>query len=637
MSTNGLSRTVAWRLLRATPGRAALIALTIAVPTGFAVAALAAEWTGAFGASLAALIITTAVVVVAQSSDEPTSVSSVHAWLAAGADAFTATRSRRDAMRMLGWGSVAVGAIVGVVVGASSTASAQWRGVAVLVVTQGLIVFAGAAVAWRPARPARREPRIPKELRLVLASGTAVVLVLLAALMSSGVTSDFDAYFLIPLAAGLVGVAVILALPVLRWLIFAVLGLVRPSRGVAVLAARHPSRLLVRIVVVVSFVVAAVAATLGSSVAARDREIPQVVADVNSLPRVPANVMALRYPEPGLPTSVPTPPATFPPPPEFTDAQVAELQARFPNSVVVPVHQLVPIGANFLETRCWLQPQCEPLVVADPRLDDLYGFEPLATESINYGWDEGSDQPIAIQASRSVPRAEDLLSLRREDAVLPAATWSDLSFMQVNASDVERTPTPIAVRTVFLRQAEPYTDADRRALAGFAAEQAGFVQPTAVTSADRSTDFARRSIGTAPWAPVDPSMRWSIVLIAAVLALMAVVGTSSIVAVDRWRDNERLEVLGASPAQLRVAAALHSWVDLGLAGVLTVGLTVLLVANGVQQFNRQADVQVPFTAPWSQLVFLVVVIPLAAMTVAALVARPLHVRTRGAAGFATTR
>ena len=151
----------------------------------------------------------------------------------------------------------------------------------------------------------------------------------------------------------------------------------------------------------------------------------------------------------------------------------------------------------------------------------------------------------------------------------------------------------------------------------------------AVTSDDLSPGFAAASVGTAPWAPVDPSSRWSITLIAAVLALIAVVGTSSVAAIDRWRDNERLEVLGASPIQLRLAAAFHTWIELGLTALLAVGFTVALVDIGVTEFNHNATFPVPFTVPWTQVVFLVVVIPAVGTAIAALVARPLRVRDHG--------
>ena len=111
---------------------------------------MTADWTGSFGASVAALAITAAIVIVAQSSAEPTSVASVVAWQAAGADPFTATRSRRDALRLLGWWAVAVGAIVGLVAGVWFAGSEpKWAMAALLVISLALVVFTAAAVAWR--------------------------------------------------------------------------------------------------------------------------------------------------------------------------------------------------------------------------------------------------------------------------------------------------------------------------------------------------------------------------------------------------------------------------------------------------------------------------------------------------------
>jgi hypothetical protein len=629
MSTNALSRSVAVRVLRATPGRTAAIAVTIGVPTGFAVAAVTADWTGSFGASVAALAITAAIVIVAQSSAEPTSVASVAAWQAAGADAFTATRSRRDALRILGWCSVVVGAIVGFVVGVwVAGAEPNWAMAAVLVVGLALVVFTAAAVAWRTKARRRRLPEVAAVLRYVLYLPCAAFLLWLSVGASTAVRSDLDALFLIPISAGLLVATLILLLPPLRALTLAIARLVPTGRGVAVLTDRHRGRVLVRAVVVTSFAVAAVAAILGSSVAARNQAASAVITEVDGLPRVPANVMALTFPlyeQPWLDPATSNPDS----PPAFTPDQVATLRAQYPDSQVVPVNTLVGEKATRATFSCMANTHCgSGFVVADPQLNGVYGHPPLTTELFNYSWVGGEQGNQSARASLSTPEGDQVTTKYVAGAPLPAASWDELNFLQIDPADVPKIGAPTAVRTVFVTRGAPYTPQDRQWLDTFAASAGGDGHAVAMTSEQRSPGFAVGGYGQVPWAPVDPSTRWSITLIAAALALIAVVGTSSVVAIDRWRDNERLEVLGASPTQLRLAAALHTWIELGLTALLAVGLTVALVDAGIGEFNRNATFPAPFTAPWTQIVFLVVVIPLVAMTVAALVARPLHIGSR---------
>jgi hypothetical protein len=431
---------------------------------------------------------------------------------------------------------------------------------------------------------------------------------------------------------------VLLIFPALRTGLVAALQLAGAMRPVAVLAERHRGRFLVRSVVVTSFVVAAVASAFGSSITVRDRYVDAAVSEINSRPPVPGDVLAVTYPldqqatiealgrlstSPGAPAE---PNNVLP---TFTDEQVASIRAEFPDSTVLPV-QHVNRGETTLsvELACAFG-DCTSIVVADPRLDQIYGGPPAETQVLPFAGERGG-----IAGRRSAPEAEDVLRDRLDGAPVPAVTFDVVNTVQVDPKDVVDLGLPTGVRTIFLKSSTSYTAEDQRRLERAVAAFGGAETPVAVSSAQDSAGFVSRDYGDAPWAPKDPSTRWSIVVLAAALALVAAVGTSSIDAIDRWRDNQRLEVLGASARQVRGAAALHTWIELGLTALLAVGGTLVVLAFALQAFNANAAFPVPLVIPWLQLFVVAVIVPLGGAAIASLVARPVrwHRVERGAPG-----
>src|SRR5439155_5706297 len=117
--------------------------------------------------------------------------------------------------------------------------------------------------------------------------------------------------------------------------------------------------------------------------------------------------------------------------------------------------------------------------------------------------------------------------------------------------------------------------------------------------------------------------RWSAASVAALLALAALLATLSIDTLDRRRDTQRLERLGATPNQVRGAAALHAGVLFTVVTWLNITAVALLVHTGTNTFNHtHPEIPIPFVMPWAVLLFLAIGLPILAASLAALVARP---------------
>jgi hypothetical protein len=619
------------RQLRRAPARTAAIAITIAVPTMLAIAVVLAAVPAASAVAISSLVIVTAVVVVAQSSREPTSVQSVTAWVAAGADAFTAQRSRRSSMRIIGTAAVLVGAAFGVLLAAWAFDGFQdWGAPAVLVASELLIVFVGAAIAWRGPVVRRQFPRLEPFTRAGIGLLVAPALLGLAFLIPLAVDTDWDAQLYIPVAVLFAVVGLLCLAPAVRLTALWLARRIPLLAGPAILARRDRGRVLVRVVVVTSFVMAAFASVYGSSVGARDEVTDPVVAEINALPRVPPNVMALTYP----PFDQPWPAADSDPtlPPQFTSDVVDQVQQQFPESTVVPVQQYV--GPDFVGPQlmlsamfCFTDAYCGlPVVVADPRLEKVYGAPPLPSRFVPWAPASGSSRSEELWARPSTPAWQAALAENDADVLASGASWDELSYLQVDASRIDLSGTPTAVRAVFVTRDTPYTPAERATLASIAAASGNGGHAVAITSDDASSGIAQPVYGRAPFAATDSSQRWSITLVAAVLALLAVVGPASIDAIDRWRDNERLEVIGARPAQIRGSMALHTGIELGLLGLVATAFTVATTVVAVRSFNGDATFPIPVSVPWNQLLLLAVVVPLLGVAISALVARPIERR-----------
>ena len=103
--------------------------------------------------------------------------------------------------------------------------------------------------------------------------------------------------------------------------------------------------------------------------------------------------------------------------------------------------------------------------------------------------------------------------------------------------------------------------------------------------------------------------------------------TLAIDTIDRRRDVRRLERLGATPNQVRGAAALYAGALFVVVTWVTVLLVTVWVRFGTHTFtSRHPETPIPFVVPWPIVVFLSAGLPLLAAGLAAVVARPLPAR-----------
>lgn len=618
-----MAGTAAVRLLRHAPTRTAVIAFTIAVPTAAAIAASLAGWSKNPGLAIGAIGVTAAMLVVAQASSEPTSLTSSRGWRAAGAAPRVARYPHRIAMCLVGWTAVIAGAAVGALFGRLlSHETLDWT--PALGLTVGLILLVPASIAFVRQRdlPKRSSRGLTRGLSLIAAGLIVAGAGLLATGAASSVRTDFDAEFFVPLSAILTAIAVTAALQPLRTGALFVAGRFTQLRAVVTLASRHHHGFLVRVMIVGAMVVAATAATLGGSVGSREERLQNAIAELRTIPVVPPNVMAITLPaQSANPFAAPSNPAS----PGFSSTTVKQIALRFPGSQVIPLVSVegTPGNSNLTPLLCLGAPECDlPVVVADPRLAAVYGRHSLSTH-VSLTTVSISDRPTSVNATLSVPTFSELVRERLDGHALPSATWQNVNYLQINGAAIADVKLTTSVKTIFVTRATSYSASDHRTLKTLASE-IGRQSVSVVTSDQRSKGFGVSNVvGVVPWAPTRSSTQWSITVLAALLALLVVVSTGAVDALDRRRDNQRLERIGATPNQVRAGAALHTGLELGLAALLSTVSVVGLVALGVHEYSTHSpSVPVTFELPLSQLLFLVLAVPVIGSVIAAAAARP---------------
>jgi hypothetical protein len=623
MSSVRIAGTTALRLLRHAPTRTAVIAFTIALPTAAAIGALLTGWNKNPGLAMGAVGVTAAMLVVAQASSDPTSLTSARGWRAAGADSRVARLPHRIAMCLVGWTAVIVGAAVGALSGRLlNHEKLDWTPAAVL--TVGLILVVPASIAFVRQRdlPKRSSRGLTRGLSLIATGLVVAGASLLAIGAASSVRTDFNAEFLVPLAAILTAIAVTAALQPLRTAALFIAGRFARLRPAVTLASRHHQGLLVRVMIAGAMVVAATAATLGGSVGSRERRIQNAIAELRTIPVVPPTVMAITLPsQPANPIAALNNPSS----PGFSSTTVEQIAMRFPGSQVIPlVHVEATSGTSDLPPfACLGLPECDlPVVVADPRLAAVYGRHPLSTH-FPLAMVSISGPPGSVNATLSVPTLSDLVHERLDGHALPSATWQNVDYLQIDSAVIANVKLATSVKTIFVTRATPYSASDHQTLRTLAAE-IGRPSVSVVTSDQRAKEFGISNVvGVVPWAPTRASTQWSITVLAALLALLVVVSTGAVDALDRRRDNQRLERIGATPNQVRAGAALHTGLVLGLAALLSTVSVVGLVARGVYEYSTHSQsVPLTFELPLPQLVFLVLVVPVIGSAIAVVAARP---------------
>jgi len=642
MIAASISLRTAFRLIDHNRARSTVVAGTIAVPAAIASAAVVAGWTNNIGLPAAAVGVTMAMLAVAQTSPEPISLASAQAWRAAGADDRAATRTSRIAACLLGWVSVISGVGAGALLGGLlQTHKPSWRAAAALATALLLAV----PVSGLFARPLKNKTRSsPTQSRMgLLMTGLVVVWGGASAIALVGIVRNgFEAWLVIPTASVLTAVSLTAALGPLWLGVLPLVGRVPRWQPAVTLAVVKRPGLLVRAVCVVAMVVAATATILGNSVSSRDNQVRNVISEFREIPVLPPNVMALTLPPPLLNSSGNITAADgHEAAAGFSLTTLAAATTRFPGSEVTPVRFVegnLGSGGRPLQAS-WPFSSPYPLdlenpvlpVVSDPRLNNIYRQVPgsRVQQQANAAMKvpETSIPPELlplIWALSGNPQSAAIRARLLGHQPLPNASWQDFNYFPIDVATVTQLGLKTSVRTIFISRSAAYSTSARQELRVLANELIpNFPDVGAITSDQRTKPFPISTVvGLVPWAPTAASSRWSIAALAGTMALMVFLGTGALDALDRRRDNRRLERLGATPNQVRAGAALNTGLGLGLCALLVTASVVGLVARGVHRYSTDGTgIPIPFAMPWLQVAFLTLAVPVLGAAMAAAIAR----------------
>jgi hypothetical protein len=618
------------RLARASRTRALLIVGTIAAATTLAMSSAVAAW--GCGA------LTFAVLVVARRSPRPERLEHVRAWNRAGANRSAIWAAGTAEALLLGWVGTLAGAAVGVIpLVQNSTSGLDWRS-AYVVAQLGWLTLAACLPTRRDRTGATSHIRAAAQITGIVGRAVLVVAALLVAFgaattINSSIELAIGGIFILALVAlaglvvsGPLADAIVRALAREKHL--------RPSGAIA---TRHRTPGTVRLVIAAAVTTATAVAILGASIEARP-ETERLLDDrLAQLPVLPRNVALIRLePTDSL--------AFLGGSPAFTHTEVsAELRAAVgrvvPGAEVIelrnlPVVSLKPFSSCslVLPTNCSANLFCSscgrPMIVAEPRLRAIYG------SSATYPSLGVVNTTLNLPASSRFPPRKALLRAVLDGTPLPAASFTNAVYDEVPKEAVERSHLTARVRTLFLRSNRPLTNAELSRLASVVRTtrpptdgQVTLIAPTGQVLPQTYLASARPpSLREQPWAATSNASRWSATIIAALLALAALLATLTIDTLDRRRDVQRLEHLGATPGQVRGGAALHAGVLLLAITSVNVIAIGLIVRNGIRAFNHnQPEIPIPFVMPSAVMTFLLIGLPLIAAALAALVARPLRV------------
>ena len=217
---------------------------------------------------------------------------------------------------------------------------------------------------------------------------------------------------------------------------------------------------------------------------------------------------------------------------------------------------------------------------------------------------------------------------------LPAATFAGAVYYEIPQSTVDALHLRPEVRSVFVEAPRALTPAQLARLTAIARAwhaapntqltligPSGQLQPVLAHAPRVAVSDA--SLRHAAWAATSAASRWSLAAIASVVALLTLLVALAIDTIDRRRDVQRLERIGATPTQVRGAAALYAAVLLGVVTWLDFALVVALTRAGIQSFNHaKPAIAVPFTVPVPLVLLLTIGLPAIGAGVAALIARP---------------
>jgi len=597
--------------VRSAPARSAVVAVTVAGTSAVGVRD--------GGLALECGAVSLAVVVVARRSPMPERIDQANAWARAGASATAIWMAATIEAILVAWVPALVGGLVGLALLQARGSHAAFGDGAVFLPWQLGALGLGACL------PTSRAPKprdlaggaIPTAGRMLsgcLAAFALVSMFGLAVQIRTDLDLSLNGLFIIVM---LVLVGVVGSEPISRGL-FDLLGRVRPGRAIAAMGLRQRSPVTVRLVVVGAVTIATATTILGASVQARPDTAHALGQRIAKLPVLPRDVALLRV-EPASAGRAASRP-------QFTAGDVAlvhtAINRLIPNAETIPLRALAP-GSRSAASLC---PSCESdsVVVADPRLRSIYGG------AARY------PAPQAFALFPPKPRNEALTRVPPVDAVvaavqhgrpLPAASFSGAVYYEVRAKKAAGIATTVSA--VFIRAPKAFTATQLSGLAAVARElRPASGRVTLIGPNTRAAAIAvTSSLRDQSWAAASVATRWKIAGAASAIVLVTLVATLAIDTIDRRRDVRRLERLGATPRQVRGAAAAYAAALLAAVSWTSALLVVALVKLGTVAFNHaEPSIPVPFAMPWAVVVALTIGLPAAGAALAALIVRPVFTR-----------
>lgn len=433
------------------------------------------------------------------------------------------------------------------------------------------------------------------------------------------------------------------------------------------IASRNSRSASLRLVISIGVAIAAVSSFLGASIEQRTTISPHWQA-VQAIPEMPRNVMLIDAKVrtsnvfDDTKTQNPEKWAAFfnaHQYPEFpADARDAIARA-LPGINVIPLNEVhtaplfVPNDGNAFDLTLQGREPCQAVVID------------AAIMSILKTANAAPTQPCEVSIPRSntttLVAAKDLVATNQrllQDVIahraLPEGRFTSLDYVGITRADVDRLHLRTTTVGAFLIATRPLQRADvatvRRILAKHTTRYVSLASfssfgpsNTKAEGSDSCFVFctaeeeaaATTATRTAPFAATLPAQRWLVVGSAGLMALLVLLGTLAINTIDRRDETLRFERLGATPGQIRGAAALHAAILVGSITIFNITLAATLVRVGTAAFNKKfPEIPIPFVVPWTSVLLLVVVLPAASAALAAALARPASISWRAPESWA---
>ena len=465
-------------------------------------------------------------------------------------------------------------------------------------------------------------------------------------------------------------VLVAIGLMVTRPVINATQGLVTgfpKLRGLSTPALRTPFNPIVRVFAIVFTALATTASILGASVEARPlgawngrpiRELKDSI-PIHRLTVTPTNVVIIRM-QFSTAALIPPPPTTsiLSTPTTTQDEQMNDALREFQRRAELAqqegftTHHLdllrraagdahaIVLNVVIPKSKACVYGGCGTVVTQNNELAALYR---------NAGWTHprtATDKELNVPITRPVVRSTEGNGYEKGYARQVRATFDEAVFDFVDPSIVHQHHWPTAQRAVVLVATAPLSNARVRHITAVMERlqisdknTATLIGPYTPLPQPKGQLFGGSVAGSskphrsAPFAATTAANRWSITSLAAAISILGLLAALGVQTLDRRAAVRTIERVGATPGQVRGAAALQTAITIGVITWFNVAGVAVLVKIGTSAFNEhRPDILVPFRIPWDVIAFLTLGVPLLAAGLAALIARPFGLTASGEDG-----